>query len=674
MNKLLPLLIFFFLTTEKIFCQETDSTYTETNETIENIIENPNEETDDSQLIEEIEDLSNNQIDINKAEVSDLQKIPGMDLSTAKSIIAFREKFGSFFSVQELYSIPDILKEAVDKIIPFVKVEFKNVQKEAVQINEETNTIQGVFNDSRIIMRNRFYQDIQPERGFLENKYLGSRYKSYNRLIIQYSDKIQIGALTDKDPGEKSLNDFSSYHLFARNLGVLSEAAVGDYLLGFGQGLALSSPYGFSKGSDAVYPIKKKVSVLKPYTSSLENNFFRGTAASFSISNFGFTAFYSHNNFDASIDSASGLITSAPLDGYHRTTTEIAKRKTSSETVLGGAVSFDSPNKYRFGLLYYSSKFSNEFYPNSIYDLSGNKFNYTSLYYDLYWKNMNLFGESAYDGTSVATIVGLEISITRSISYISLIRNYPRNYINLHGFGFGEQNGKEQNEVGFYNGIKWRTLLGEINFYYDQFKYPFASFQNPLPAKGEEFLFNLNSRPFTKTQTRISYKLENKDVFESSPNINEGILVKRLRQNIFFEIVYDFTKNLRLKGRFQYNNFQIPALNNYEDGYLVFQDVRFNPLNNLSVYGRISFFNTDSFNSAVYEFENDLMGIFQSLALYGQGIRWYLLMRVKLFDKLTISGKYSETYKPYEKNLGTGYSEIFGNIDNRVSFQIDINI
>ena len=52
-----------------------------------------------------------------------------------------------------------------------------------------------------------------------------------------------------------------------------------DYLLEFGQGLTLWSPYAFSKGADAVYPVRRTDRILRPYTSSTENNFFRGGAA-----------------------------------------------------------------------------------------------------------------------------------------------------------------------------------------------------------------------------------------------------------------------------------------------------------------------------------------------------------------------------------------------------------
>ena len=95
---------------------------------------------------------------------------------------------------------------------------------------------------------------------------------------------------------------------------------------------------------------------------------------------------------------------------------------------------------------------------------------------------------------------------------------------------------------------------------------------------------------------------------------------------------------------------------------------------NISLYGRIIFFKTDSFNSAIYEFENDLPGVMSNLAMYGEGFRWYFLVKVKVLNRLNLSFKYSETTKPKEKTLSSGNSEILSNIDNNFHMQLEISL
>jgi hypothetical protein len=69
-----------------------------------------------------------------------------------------------------------------------------------------------------------------------------------------------------------------------------------------------------------------------------------------------------------------------------------------------------------------------------------------------------------------------------------------------------------------------------------------------------------------------------------------------------------------------------------------------------------------------------LEGTYSITGLSGQGIRWYFLVKYKLFDMLKLSFKYSELYKPEEKTLGSGYSEMIGNFDNQISLQIEFSL
>ena len=323
------------------------------------------------------------------------------------------------------------------------------------------------------------------------------------------------------------------------------------------------------------------------------------------------------------------------------------------------------------GVLYYSSKFSNQFLPDSPFDLSGDKLSYFSAYYDLYFGRVNIFGESAFDGRSVASIVSASFAFDKNFSFVTLIRNYPRNFRNIHSFGFGENSGATKNEFGIYTGINWRTVIGEINFYFDQFKFPYATFENPLPSSGNEFLFDLRSKPFNKIETNLRFKYEKKEISEKIENL-ESVL-PRLRQAARAEVIYEVSKKLRLKSRIEINNYAVPKINVEEFGLMAFQDVRFSPLENLSIDSRIILFQTDSFNSAIYEYENDLTGILSNVALYGKGVRWYFKIKYKPIKILSLSAKYSETFKPLENKLGSGFSEINNNVDNKVSFQAEIN-
>ena len=164
-----------------------------------------------------------------------------------------------------------------------------------------------------------------------------------------------------------------------------------------------------------------------------------------------------------------------------------------------------------------------------------------------------------------------------------------------------------QNEFGIYNGLKWRIPFGIVNLYYDQFKFPYAGFDNPLPADGNEFFAELTSKPFSKVETKVRYKKERKELEYKIKD--ENSIAERNRENFRVEITYEISRSIRWKSRFEYNIFSVKDAKLNENGFLFFQDLRFVPNSNFNIYGRIVFFKTDSFNSAIYEYENDLTGV-----------------------------------------------------------------
>jgi len=646
-----------------------DSTAIITEDVLDNILDETDEEVDNSELVDIIEEFTRNPIDINTADVIELTKLPDLDQQSAELIIEHRKKFGPYFSVNELYAIQNLDKQVIQSILPFIKVSKTNEYNEQpTDINVESESF---LTKSRVYLRSRIVNDLQDRKGFVNGKYQGSKLKNYNRLLYNYSNNYQIGFLNEKDPGERSYTDFTSFHFQIKDISVLKNFVGGDYVLEYGQGLALWSPFGFSKGADAIYPVKKKARYLRPYTSSLEYRYFRGAAARVELNNFSLTAFYSSNTFDATIDSITGEITSFGQTGFHRFQSELNKKNAARAKLVGGVVDYRFLGKYNLGVIYYNASFDRNIESKSIYDLGGDNFNYLSSYYDLNFSKINLFGEFSFDGTSVASINGIQFTAARNFIFTTSVRSYPRNYKNLYGFGFSERTGKINNEFGIYSGLKWKSQFGVINFYYDIFKFPYRTSENSLSSEGNEFLVDFVSKPFTKFETRLRYKYENKEITEPI-NSNENI-VRRLKQIVRTEFIFDLSRSLRLKTRLEYNHFFIKDAAIKENGFLMFQDIRYILKNDFTVYGRIIFFQTDSFNSAIYEFENDLLGIMPNLAMYGKGIRMYLIVKYRPIQFLSISAKYSETYKPQETSLSSGDNEIIGNVDNRISLQIDMS-
>lgn len=665
---LISLLIFSFSTTSN---SQTDSSIIDAEALINNLIKDSEFEDVTENFYDLIEDLTLSPIELNSAGINDLLRIPGLSAYYASLIINHRARFGNFFSLDELFLVEGLPIDIVNQIKPFLKLNLTNEDETSGNLNSLSALWDGIISNSQINLRSRIVNDIQDRTGFMENKYEGTKPKLYNRFLIRGNKNFNAALITEKDAGERSFNEFTAFHLALNNIGIVNLLVLGDYTIEFGQGIALWGPFAFSKSSDAIYPTKRKGKLINPYKSTMENNFFRGAAASFRISDFLFSSFYSSNYLDGNIDTASNSILSLPIDGNHRTEAEIRKRNTVKENLFGFTFEYKPiSSTFNSGILFYKTKFSNPFFGKTINDLEGDNFNFISVYFDFVFNRINFFGESSTDQKSLASLLGLSISLGKTFSTIAVFRNYPASYKNIHGYGFGENSGSTKNEIGFYTGFSWKIPLGQLNFYFDQFKFPYATFSNAIPSSGYEFLFDLSSKPLSQVETNLRYKHERKELSQKIDNLKS--LVTQLKQTYRGEIIYEVSKSLRLKTRVEILNYILNSFNK-ENGLMVFQDLRIFPLQNIQLDSRIIFFQTDSFHSAIYEFENDLAGIFTNTALYGKGVRWYLLVKFKIIKHLSISAKYSETYKPLEKVIGSGLSEIQNNVDNKISLQIDLN-
>jgi len=211
------------------------------NDKIFQYLEEATEDKDDSQLYELFDELLSNPIDLNNASKGDLLKLPFIPEISVKRILRFIKKKKGIKSFDELYQIKNVDPNVLLLLKPFVKIYPK----------ERENKKNNYF-----ISRSRLLSNINDKEEFLSNKYLGNKLKSYQRIKAGYNN-FRSGFLVEKDAGEKSFTDFYSGYVQYNTKGIFNNIIVGDYILEFGQGLAVWSPYSFSKGSDATNSLVK---------------------------------------------------------------------------------------------------------------------------------------------------------------------------------------------------------------------------------------------------------------------------------------------------------------------------------------------------------------------------------------------------------------------------------
>ena len=630
----------------------------------ESLLEDAIEGKDINEVYDVLEYLSQNKISINNASINDLMQIPFLDRVNATAIIQRRNLLGGIYNADQLKFIENVSPDLIEKIIPFLKLG----DEQPVVFNE---IFDNNFKMINLSFRTRGMIDLQESDGYKNGSFPGSRWRIYNRLILSNPNKFSAGILTDKDPGEKQINDFTSFHFSVKDLDIIKNLVIGDFHFEFGQGLSLWSNYSLSKGSDAISSLTRNGRGIVPYMSSDENQFLRGIAATINQNNFSFSGFFSSRFLDGNIDSTTNQITSLPVDGLHRTQNEINKKDIVTEKLFGLSASYNIDSLGNFGLILYNLDYSNSFEQTSNFIPVGRNFNFISTAYNFSYYKINFTGETAFNNKSFATLNTLEFFIDKYFSFLISYRNYGEEYWDLHSKGFGE-NDNTQNETGFYTGIKYKTIYGTFNLYFDQFKFYHASDRFHFPANGTDFMIYYTHKPIKYTELRLRFKHKTKEVTNQAGDVLG--LVDFKSDNIRGEFIYSFSQQLQLKSRIEFVSVTPGAGINKDYGSLIYQDFRYGPIKNLFFTARLAFFKTDSYNSRIYEYENDLPGIMSSPALFGDGMKWYIIAKYNSSFGLNISVKYSELIKPSEKFLGSGNSIISGSIDNQFSLQMDYQL
>ena len=90
----------------------------------------------------------------------------------------------------------------------------------------------------------------------------------------------------------------------------------------------------------------------------------------------------------------------------------------------------------------------------------------------------------------------------------------------------------------------------------------------------------------------------------------------------------------------------------------------------LSFSARFALFDTDSYNSRIYSYENDVLYYFRIPAYYYQGARSYLTLRYQFKKGIDLWLRGSNWVYTNRNTIGTGINEILG--PNKAEFRAQL--
>jgi len=673
------ILIFFVFAPAIALCQQRDSTRSEVENDLEQALEvfDPqNADVSSEQLAQYLQELAAHPVNINTAGVNELLHIPALNLKTARAIIKFRSDVKPFETIRELKKVPGIGRVTLENVHPYVTVGRGLSLDRSLYLNPKYWT-----HDGHLQAFSRYQQDIQKAKGFTESPdnggYTGSRIKYYQRLGYR-SDHISMNLTQEKDPGEQLTSpnkfDHQSYHMALRDNGKLQMLVGGDYSLSFGQGLVLWSGAAFGKGSDVIGGVNRNGRGIHPYTSAQETNYYRGGAITYG-GKLQVTGFFSHRPRSSSIINTD-TVRYPGTDGYHRTKKELNKRHDIHQTLYGGHIQMELPFGI-VGVTGYRTTFdkyiqaSDQAYAQ--YDFEGRSNSALGVDYTFLVGPAIIFGEAGRSKNGgYGLISGIESTIGENTEMTIAYRSYQKTFQSILGNGFGEGSGEPKNENGVYLGLR-QTLGNRITLsaYIDQYRFPGARFGINQPTQGYDWLgkveVEITSDLDFYMQLRSKIKedeYETTDLYGRSLNRLDKAQRNSFRANLEYWV--NPQARLRTRGEIVRNK---QAGNHFELGYLVYQDLRLLISTKLRVDARLAMFDTNSYATRVYEFENDLLYVFGSQALYGKGQRMYVLVNYQPFHFLELWGKFGITVYEDRQVIGSGLNQIIGDSRSEVGFE-----
>ena len=685
-------------------------------EQVERLAEDSDDDIDYEDLLENYIFFSENPIDINSDDIKQLVELRLLNVFQYEELLKYRRYYGDFLFLDELEMVEGFDEQTLAIIRPVVCIE-KEQSKDKITLNKMAR-----YGKHQIL--GRYEQVLEKQQGYLpiddstllakpNSRYLGSPQKYQLKYTYNYRNKIRAGLVLEKDAGEMFFTDkvsdtiqallgknykrgfdFVGFHLYAKDLGIVKAAVLGDYQLSFGQGLTMWSGMSFGKAG-AGSSVMKQGRGITPKGSASEYGFMRGAAVTLGGGPFSGTVFYSHRWVDAnvsvadSLENEAELISSLQETGYHRTIGELLDRHAIRQQVIGGhlayaiahfEVGYTAQHTWLSTPLELKPSHYNQFYfQGKSLTNQGIDFKYVKGKYAVFGEIAMSYNNNAKvvepvetptqiqtalrqaQGPAFAGLVGLTVKPAGYLNFTVMYRDYGKTYQNLMSNAFGEGS-RNQGQRGIYLGLEaapapyWNILA-----YADQFQFTWLTSQVNAPSRGHDYYLRLSHSFNRRTNAYLQFRSKTKMKNSTDAFVFSHYPIFYTKNTVRFNINYELGWDIHCANKAEYAHYRNEDGTN-EHGYFLCQDIAYKPNNQpFSLTFRYAIFDAKDYNARVYAYENDVLYSFSVPAMYGKGMRFYLLGKVKLFNSLTLYARIGRTIYSDRDEIGSGLTLIEGN-------------
>ncbi len=672
-------------------------------EQVERLAEDSDDDLDYEDLLESYFFLSDNPIDINSDEVVRLVELHLISAFQFEEVKKYRRYYGDFLFLDELEMVEGFDELTLEIIRPLVTI--------GKDKNKDKLSFRNMARYGKHQLLGRYEQVLEKQQGYLpiddsdllakpNSRYLGSPQKLQFRYTYNYRNRIRAGLTVEKDAGEMFFTDkvsdtikallgknysrgfdFIGFHLYAKDLGIVKAAVLGDYQLSFGQGLTMWSGMSFGKAG-AGSSVMKQGRGITPKASASEYAYMRGAAVTLGAGPFRGTLFYSHRWVDANVSVAdtldeAELVSSLQETGYHRTIGELQDRHAIRQQILGGhltyaiahfEVGYTAQHMWLSTPLQLRPSHYNQFY------FQGKSLTNQGIDFKYVKGKYAVFGEMAmslnFDSTNLiqtqrpwalAGLVGLTVKPAGYLNFTVMYRDYGKAYQNLLSNAFGEGS-RNQGQRGIYLGAEvapapyWNILA-----YADMFQFTWLTSQVNAPSRGHDYYMRVSHSFNRRTSAYLQFRSKTKMKNSTDGQVFTHYPIFYTKNTVRFNINYELGWDIHCANKAEYAHYRNEDGTN-EHGYFLCQDIAYKPESlPFSLTFRYAIFDAKDYNARVYAYENDVLYSFSVPALYGKGMRFYLLGKVKLFNALTLYARIGRTIYSDRDKIGSGLTLIEGN-------------
>ena len=543
-------------------------------------------------------ELEQHPININKATREDLEQLPFLSAQQVEALMEYKYRYGGMKSLAELMMIREIEPQMRKLLGCFIYA--------------------GEESKSKIRTKHELIACYKVD------------YRHWFRYQMEQGDKLKLGLVASQDADEPFFSgknklgyDYYSPYLQLKKLGRLETLVLGNFRVSMGMGMVMNNSFSLGKIA-TLQNLGRNANGLRAH-SSRSLGFLQGAGATINLGRgIKTTAFVSYTPMDATLNS-DGSARTIITTGYHRTETELAKKNNLHALKTGGTIKYNG-GRVHLALNALYAHLDRRLSPSktqlyNYFKPEGADFVNASVDYGYRGRRFTLNGETAIDGNGhIATINTISLTTNSGLNLMALQRFYSYQYTSLDAQSYSDC-GRVQNESGVYIGLSWQlSPKWQLAAYADYAYHPWALYR----------------------KTSSSYSLDN--LMQCSFTSNHWKLMARYRLK-----AYEKEHRTGITAEYTTENFS--ARTQFDGGYCAENEERGVMLSGNLAYtyhwfrmnAGVGYFNTDSYNSRVYLYESGPLYTYSMQQLYGEGMRYWLMLRANLGKHFMLTAKVGVT-------------------------------